>query len=137
MSRRTKFNEETISRILEAIRLGSTYKLAAAGAGISERTFYGWMEEGRDGLCPDKTQFLQDIKEAEAISANEALESIRRSAMGGQWQAAAWILERRYGYLKREAVDVTTAQREDVSPEQLHRILQNMEAADPGDDYEP
>ena len=46
MSRRSKFTEPVIKRILHAIRIGSTYQIASEYAGISEVTLYNWIKQG-------------------------------------------------------------------------------------------
>lgn len=88
MARPRKRTPTAQERILEALQLGATYKRAAAAAGISYDTLNDWM---RDDL-----QFRQQVKEAEGVAAVAALRQIQRAAKSGAWQAAAWILERRY-----------------------------------------
>lgn len=75
-------------RLLDALTCGATLKLAAAAAGVSDDTLARWRKR-----YPE----LQDeIDQAEATGAVAALATIRQAAQGGTWQAAAWILERRY-----------------------------------------
>ena len=97
-----KLNETTKGRLIEGIRLGMTNKLAAAYAGISESTFYLWLQQARDG-DEEKSDLLESLKRAEAESAAHSLAVIKKAAQDGSWQAAAWGLERRHGY-KREVV---------------------------------
>ena len=56
--RKTKRTPRNRGRILEGLRLGMTYKLAAQYAGMGERTLYEW-------LAAD-AQFSHDCKDAEA-----------------------------------------------------------------------
>ena len=98
-----KMTPEVKQRLIEGIRLGLSNKLAAQYAGISERTFYYWLEQARDG-DNEKLQLLQDIKRAEAQSAAHALATIKKAAQEGTWTAAAWMLERRHGY-RREPIE--------------------------------
>lgn len=86
--RPTKKTPARQKRICDAIRLGATHVLAAQAAGIGERTFYEWMQE--------KPQFAQAVKAAEGEAALVWLEKIEAAASDGNWQAAAWKLERRY-----------------------------------------
>ena len=81
-------------RLVEAIRAGSTHELACKFAGISLRAFYDAMAKARAGT--DFVDLLDELGEAEGAGAMIALATIRKAAQNGQWQAAAWILERRY-----------------------------------------
>ena len=102
MARRSKCTPETIAKIEQGISLGMTYKLAAQYAGIGESTFYQWVKEAEAG-DPRKREFAEALNRAEAHGAAAALACIAKAAKGGTWQAAAWILERRYAY-KRERI---------------------------------
>lgn len=102
MARRSKCTPETIAKIEQGISLGMTYKLAAQYAGIGESTFYQWVKEAEEG-DPRKQEFAEALNRAEARGAAAALACIAQAAKGGTWQAAAWILERRYAY-KRESI---------------------------------
>jgi hypothetical protein len=86
--RRTKYTPETVDRILQAIRLGATYQLACDYAGIGVTTFHEWINA--------KPEFAQQVKEAEGKGALGWLAKIEQAATDGNWQAAAWKLERRY-----------------------------------------
>lgn len=85
--RKSKYTEETIKAVTDAIRLGSTYELAAHYAGIAPSTLYDWLDK--------KPEFLELIKRAEGKAATTWLARIEEAAKS-QWQAAAWKLERRY-----------------------------------------
>ncbi len=95
--RKTKRTPRNRGRILEGLRLGMTYKLAAQYAGMGERTLYEW-------LAAD-AQFSHDCKDAEAHNAEEALACIRKAAKDGNWTAGAWLLERRHRYTKTEKIE--------------------------------
>ena len=108
MGRPSKLNDETETKLLQAIQLGSTHAMACAYAGIGERTFYDWMSRN--------VQFKQKIKEAEAKGAVTWLAKIEKAATDGSWQAAAWKLERRYpnDYGRRDGVRTSQEPQEDV-----------------------
>jgi len=97
MARPTKFTEETIERLCEAIALGETYVGACVYAGIAFDTFNEWRKgEYPRGADKDlKAAFSERLTRAEAEASMAALRSIRRAAMDGDWRAAAWWLERR------------------------------------------
>lgn len=86
--RRSKYTPETVDKITQAIRLGATYKLACDYAGISEDTFANWKRLHSD--------FSEAIKTAEGGAVVGWLAKIEKAATEGNWQAAAWKLERRY-----------------------------------------
>lgn len=88
MARPTKYTPETINKIVEAIKMGATYELAAGYASISEAQFYEWKKR--------KPEFLEAIKKAEGVAAMLWLAKIEKASTEGEWQAAAWKLERRY-----------------------------------------
>lgn len=83
-----ELDEARRGRLLAALEAGATLRMAAAAAGVSEDTLSRW-RRNRPGLQAEMDQ-------AEAQGAVKALEQIRAAAQGGAWQAAAWMLERRY-----------------------------------------
>jgi len=93
----SKFTAEIRSRIFHAISLGATKELAAKFAGISEATLYMWLAHGRQGK-KEYAVFLEIYQRTEAQAALNALTIINSHAVN-KWQAAAWLLERRWqGY---------------------------------------
>ena len=100
MARKSKFGDAVTDRIIEALRLGATYELAAEYAGISRSTLYNWMEKGKEQTRGQYRTFLDSIKAAEARGAIANLAMIETAAKAGDWKAAAWRLERRHGYTR-------------------------------------
>ena len=96
MGRPTKLNTATQKRIVQAIKMGTTYELAAQYAGISYATFNNWMNQGESALSGEFFEFFNAVKEAEGKAAVGWLAKIEKAATAGNWQAAAWKLERRY-----------------------------------------
>ena len=110
--RPTKLTEETQTKIVQGIKLGATYELAAQYGGISYNTFNEWMKRGdaeikrRSGPNVKENttkwdteepfvEFYEAIKETEGEAAILWLAKIEKAATDN-WQAAAWKLERRY-----------------------------------------
>ncbi len=95
MGRPTKCTPETIKRVSDGIRLGMVYEHAAKYGGIGYSTLREWMIKGEQGIEPF-SEFADAVKsaEGECVAANMA--TIRDAALSGKWQAAAWIMERRY-----------------------------------------
>lgn len=86
--RKTKYTPATLGLIEHALKLGATHKIACGYAGISHETFYDWINT--------KPEFSELVKNAEAVGGIEWLKKIEEASDKGQWQAAAWKLERRY-----------------------------------------
>lgn len=72
---------------MEATRKGLTRKVAARVAGISPTTLYKYLRED--------AEFAQRVKSAQADGEESLVDLIREHA-ADTWQAAAWLLERRY-----------------------------------------
>jgi len=84
--RHTKKTNETMDRVIQAIEMGATRKVAVLYAGIGESTLYEMLNE-----FPD---FAERLKASEGKRAVRWLSVIERAAQDGSWQAAAWKLER-------------------------------------------
>lgn len=102
--RPSKLTPEVQEKICEGIRMCLPFELAVQRVGIHKDTFYEWLKRGKaeEGIY---SAFSDAVKKAEADAALESLAIIKRAALGhtpkkgqekGQWQAAAWLLERRY-----------------------------------------
>lgn len=84
----TKRTPEAREKLLQAIKLGATYELAAGYAGMSYTTLREWAR--------DEPELVEEMKTAEGDGAALALARIDKAAKDGVWTAAAWKLERRY-----------------------------------------
>lgn len=87
MGRTSKFDDERVNKILQALRVGATLAVAAQFAGIDETTLHRWRTR--------YASFASQIKEAQASAEITWLAVIERAATTS-WQAAAWKLERLY-----------------------------------------
>ena len=108
--RPTKLTQEMQRKICEAILLGCTYSIAASWAGIHESTLFLWLARGKQGDGKIYKEFYRAVKQAESQNAIRSLASIAQAAKEGDWTAAAWLLERRHGYVKevdRPTIDIT------------------------------
>lgn len=111
-----KFDIETVNRILAAVEMGATYKLACSYAGITHPTFRRWMLFGErqadrlemgEEFEPDPFyHFYMDVRKSESLDVIRCLKNINK-ASDNYWQAAAWKLERRhpqeYGRIAQES----------------------------------
>ena len=62
--RPTKLTPEVQARIVEAIEAGNYIEVAAAAAGISKPTFYGWMQRGTDEPGSEYSDFRNAVEKA-------------------------------------------------------------------------
>ena len=104
MPRKTLLDEERFKKIVNLVKAGNFANVAAAAAGISERTYYKWLERGREEAdleVPEGEEesifvrFVQAIKEAESLAEARTVMKIQ-TATEDHWQAAGWYLERKF-----------------------------------------
>lgn len=129
MGRPTKLTDEAVATICEGLAVGLPPELACERAGIHRATFYRWqaagdeareaLGEAYDDLEPGDApsayvDFCDRIKKALAECAFEHLKLVSASRLEEpkkfNWQAAAWILERRWPefFGRRTHVDLHT-----------------------------
>jgi len=108
MARRTKLSEELIKEAYELVASGNYIKDVYPILGIGEVTWYRWLREGEIAKSGLKRQFWQAIKKAEKEAIIKNVAVIQKAAEEGNWQAAAWWLERRYyeDWGRKEKVDL-------------------------------
>lgn len=109
--RPSKLTSDTEKRVCDALRLGATFEHAAQYGGISYDSFNEWRKRGKrekerieratKNKAPLKKEmpflhFFEATKKAEGDSVVGWLAKIESAANQGNWQAAAWKLERRY-----------------------------------------
>lgn len=98
MARPTKLTKEVTDRICLAIRAGNYSKVAAAMAGVSETTYYKWLElSEKPNAKKEYKEFRESVEQAEAEAEVAAIARIRQAADNGDWKAAGWYLERKHG----------------------------------------
>lgn len=126
------FTDETREKILNALRAGNYRVAACKFAGISDDTFGRWMRAGKAGDEPFAA-FAEQVKQAEAQAEASLVATIRKAA-GDHWQAAAWLLERKYvtrwgrrdlswERMQREARQAAQAQVDAIPLEELERMV--------------
>lgn len=126
------FTDETREKILNALRAGNYRVAACKFAGISNDTFGRWMRAGNAGEQPF-AEFADQVKQAEAQAEASLVATIRKAA-GDHWQAAAWLLERKYvtrwgrrdlswERMQRDARQAAQAQVDTIPLEELERMV--------------
>lgn len=91
-----KLTDELQEKIVLYIRTGAYIETAAKAAGISKDTFYKWLQNGRRKKGKKYEIFLAAIDKALAESELSDIARIGQAAKDGNWQAAAWRLERKF-----------------------------------------
>lgn len=100
---------EIHAEIVAHVAAGASHETAASCARIPPTTLAGWLRRGRAGE-PGYEALALDVDQARAQIELRLVSYVRQSAENGQWQAAAWLLERvwpeRYG---KRAVEAAAA----------------------------
>lgn len=102
-----KLTPELQAKFCEALENGDSILGACGYVGISEKTYYNWINKGKK--AKRKTiyrDFLECVEKAKAKALHN-FEQVITSASMEHWQAAAWMLERRHPnlYGKREKIE--------------------------------
>lgn len=95
MGRPTDCTPERTAIIVEALRKGCYMTEAAAVAGVTLTTLNLWCRKGREGHGEPYASFALAVKDAKSYAVTSLLSIIREHAKEN-WQAGAWILERRH-----------------------------------------
>jgi transposase len=93
--RPTKLTPDLQRQVCDALRRGAYVETAAAMAGVSKVTLYGWLKLGAREEEGPHVEFLNAVEKAQAEAEMRDLDRVDAAAEGGTWQAAAWRLERR------------------------------------------
>lgn len=135
-----KLTDDVVKRIVDAVRAGNYASVAAQAAGISESTFYRWLEQGQaqeqSGEAGAFREFRESITRAGAEAEVQAVALLRR-AMAEDSRAIVLWLERRFpdrwrrrvehtgpegGPIAAEIVTVDARERSDAAREYLRRV---------------
>ena len=143
----TKFNPERAAKIIALVADGNYLETAARASGIDKVTLHMWIRKGRNNLTPEYAAFAEAIAMARGTAEVAAISVVRTAAESGQWQAAAWFVERsapsRWGRQDRVALESAVKDgleqnldllRQKLSPEEYERVLTAL--ADDGDSEE-
>lgn len=99
-------NKSSMERFCKAIVLGAKVPDACRAAGFSHSRYRELASDGERNPDGPNGWIVRMTEEARGQAVASLLASIRKSAAAGQWQAAAWILERAHGYRKPPEVEV-------------------------------
>ena len=96
--RPTKWSPQLQEELANILAAGNYIEAACSVVGISTTTFYRWMQVGEqdsDGRTPFQ-DFHSVIKKALSRGETNYVNVIKKAAESGTWQAAAWMLERKF-----------------------------------------
>jgi len=100
MGRPSRLTDEVRDKILGYIKLGHFASVACRLAGVSETTFYRWLETGRNAKRGKYRDFWDACEDAKAVAEARYLEVVRKTSEDqkhkDQFKAATWWLERRH-----------------------------------------
>jgi hypothetical protein len=141
-------NDPKVKLFLNALKGGNYIEVACSYAGLAPSTVYRWLERGRAerasqeiGNKPDaqEKQYLEICEAVEKARADAVLRNvtiIQQAAGNGQWQAAAWWLERsmpqQYG--RRIQAEVATTVSVTDLEQRMLALIGDDEATLPEDD---
>lgn len=123
-----KLTPEVADRILSAIRAGNYVETAVAFAGLRKDTFYQWLRRGAEQPKGIYREFSDAVKKAQAESETGQVATIRKASLE-YWQAAAWILERRFPRKWGQKVRISVE-------EELREFVERLESRLPPDIFE-
>lgn len=109
MNKKTKLTDEFIKDACDALRLGNFVCTVVDYLGTYEKSWYMWIRHAKEvekkleedeNYKPTETElrelkFYKETEKAKAESVVRNLELINKAAVT-TWQAASWLLERRY-----------------------------------------
>lgn len=104
---KTKLTPELQENFCKAIENGDSILGACGYVGISEKTYYNWIDRAESAKGRTKfVKFKECVDKAKAKALHN-FEQVITHASTEHWQAAAWMLERRYPnmYGKREKIE--------------------------------
>lgn len=94
--RKTLLTPELQQLICDEIKRHGLIYAAAARAGIARQTIFDWLKKGGEKKAKIYIDFSDAVKEALEEFKRENVIRIVKAASDGTWQAAAWILERKF-----------------------------------------
>lgn len=90
---RPRCTQELIDEAVRLKKTGAKNKDIYEYVGISETTFYRWVNQPKSDM---QRKLGEELKKAEPVFKAALRSKIMTAAENGSWQAAAWLLERLY-----------------------------------------
>lgn len=104
---KSKLTPQLQEEFCKAIENGASILGACGHVGITEKTYYNWIHRAEEAKTRTKYVKFKECVETAKEKALFNFEQVIVSASMEHWQAAAWMLERRYPnmYGKREKIE--------------------------------
>ena len=137
VGRKTRCTTALCREAEKAASLGLSYPLIAQFVGVSHSTIYKWIDRGKRERTGIYKEFIEAIKRGEGKCAALNMATIQKAARGGQWTAAAWVMERRFSYsvgVDHEHIDPGDSQQGDDhydTEEGMDDLAEDLEALGP------
>jgi len=97
MGRPTKLDKDLIRDALAASQMGMSIDLLSAYIGVARSTVFEWIRRGSEEPGSIYREFSDAVSRGRSQCAALNLHRIQQ-ASAEDWRAAAWIMERRFGY---------------------------------------
>jgi transposase len=96
MARHTKLTPELTDKICELLEVGMPYHLVCDAVGISESTFYDWINKGNEDNSKKMfSEFSKRVAQSKAKVVEQYLKRLEGYSKDGSVYATTWFLERR------------------------------------------
>ena len=96
-----------MAEILKALQRDHSQATAASFGGVTVRTMRKWLQKGRaDDATPEMKQFADEFEKSQGKAEGRFAEIVMHEAIeNGNWKAAMFILQKRYGWTERVKLD--------------------------------
>lgn len=92
----TDLTPELALFIANIVRAGNYPETAARVAGVDRATFKSWLRRGRKAPASVYGVLVAELARADAFAEASYVQMVRKSASEGNWNAAAFLLTRRF-----------------------------------------
>ena len=92
-----RITQQILDKVEEAAALGMPRHAIAKYIGVPRRTLTRWTSQWEVGTNQKYVDLWRALTKGEARNAARNLMVVNEAAQDGQWQAGAWLLERRHG----------------------------------------
>ena len=131
MAGMTKLTPKRHQTIIKMVERGHYEVTAAKAVGISQNTLGKWMQKGREEQVGIYNDFMVALEEARAKGESMLVDHVVGAVANGDWRAAAWILERKYGEHWRKKSEVAVTGKDggpvEIQPVSEERVLKAYE----------
>lgn len=128
VGRPTSLDEATGANILKLAELGASPRVICDAVGVARSTLQSWLARGKTGEEPF-AEFYARYRQAVAKGEIGLIQCVQE-ASGRSWQAATWLLERRFRKRWGKPKDALQDDLSKLSDEEVERRLRELESAE-------